>query len=89
MSIVADIVAKVVAALLAYWSGERQRRESNEAREDLGATRAETETETVIAEIADERSKVPVGGSATDIAARLRSRRTARGPQYGDEPPAG
>ena len=41
MSFFAEIVAKIVAALLAFWSGERQRRESNEAREELGAARAE------------------------------------------------
>ena len=41
MSLIADIIAKVVAAFLAFWSGERQRRESNEAREKLGAARAE------------------------------------------------
>ena len=41
MSFVADIIAKVVAALLAWWSGERQRRENAIAREDLGAAKAE------------------------------------------------
>lgn len=40
MSLIAEIVAKVVAAFLAFWSGERQRRESNEAREELGAAKA-------------------------------------------------
>lgn len=42
MAFVADIIAKLFAALLAFWSGERQRRESNEAREELGAARAES-----------------------------------------------
>ena len=41
MSFLAEIVAKVVAALLAFWSGERQRRENATAREELGAARAE------------------------------------------------
>lgn len=41
MSIIADIIAKVVAAFLTWWSGERQRREAAIAREDLGAARAE------------------------------------------------
>ena len=91
MSFLAEIVAKVVAALLAFWAGERQRREGNEAREDLGAARAEAETQDVISEIADERSQVATGGTAADIASRLRSRRSdaSRGPRYSEEPPAG
>ena len=89
MSLIADIIAKILAALLAFWSGERWRRENAAAREDLGATRAESETEEVIAEIADERSQVVTGGDARAIADRLRSRRTARGPRYGEGPPAG
>ena len=91
LSLIPEIVAKVVAALLAWWSGERQRRESATAREELGAARAEAETQDVISEIADARSKVATGGSASDIANRLRARRSdaARGPRYSEEPPAG
>jgi len=41
VSLIADIIAKLFAALLAFWSGERQRRENAIAREELGAARAE------------------------------------------------
>ena len=41
MTLIADIIAKLFAALLAFWSGERQRRENAIAREDLGAAKAE------------------------------------------------
>lgn len=41
MSFVADLIAKVVAAFLAFLAGERQRRENAIAREDLGAAKAE------------------------------------------------
>ena len=40
MNFLADLIAKLFAALLAFWSGERQRRESNQAHEELGASKA-------------------------------------------------
>ena len=42
LSLIPEIIAKVVAALLAFWAGERQRRENEIAREELGAARAES-----------------------------------------------
>ena len=40
MSLIADILAKLFAAFLAFWAGERQRRENDAAREALGAAKA-------------------------------------------------
>lgn len=40
MSLIADIIAKVVAAFLAFVAGERQRRDNDAAREALGAAKA-------------------------------------------------
>lgn len=52
----------------------RQDHEREEAKVDAKLAEAESETQDVIGEIADERSKLPIGGSANDIAARLRNR---------------
>lgn len=40
MSIIAEIVAKILATLLSWWSSESARRESNKAHEELGAAKA-------------------------------------------------
>lgn len=84
-----ELIAKIVTALLAFWAGERQRADDMSAHEAKGAADAEAETEEVIAEIADARSKVITGGDARTIADRLRGRKSGRGPNYSEEPPAG
>lgn len=89
MSWLADLIAKVVTALLAFWAGERQRADDIAAHEAKGAAEADAETEDVISEIADKRSQVVTGGDARTLADRLRGRKSGRGPNYSEEPPAG
>lgn len=40
MTFLADLIAKLFAAFLAYWAGERQRRDTAKALEEAGAFKA-------------------------------------------------
>lgn len=73
---IAEIIRGIVAALLGFLAARFDKAKSDQALQDAAVSKAEAATEEVITEIADERSQVVTGGSAADIAQRLRSRKS-------------
>lgn len=75
---VAEFLAPLLTALLSpvlsALRTKRQDLERDDATRKAATATAEAETTDVIAEIADARSQVPTGGSARDVAKRLRER---------------
>ena len=86
-SIIAAIVAAVLGALFGALRLRRQDNERDDAIKGKATAEAEVETQDVLGEIADARSKLPVGGSADDIASRLRKRRNFGNPGDRSETP--
>ena len=84
-AILAAIVSAVLGALFGALRLRRQDGERDEITKKAATAEAEVETQDVISEIADARSNLPVGGSAADIAARLRKRRNFGNPGSGQD----
>ncbi len=84
-SIIAAVVAAILGALFGALRLRRQDNERDDAIKGKATAEAEVETQDVIGEIADARSNLPVGGSAADIAARLRKRRSFGNPGTGED----
>ena len=76
MSWVADIVAGFFRSLFTWLEAMRQDKARVEAERDSAVASVDDETDDIIGEIADERSKVSQSSDADDIAKRLRSRKS-------------
>lgn len=85
---IGTIVAAILQAVFGWLEGFRRDKDRIDAHERAATSEAENETQAVLSELADKRSNVPVGGSAGDIAQRMRARKSGRGPRYSEEPPA-
>lgn len=84
-------LAAIVKAILEAIFGAREnaaaRADNNSAHERAGAAEAGNETQQTIAEIADERSKLPSGpDTPADLARRMRERAAGLRANGGDRP---
>lgn len=84
-----DLVAPLLSAALSSVLGALRTKRLDTERDQLNRSDARNEaareTEDVIAEIADDEKQIVVGGSANDIARRLRVRKSGASPD-GAEP---
>jgi hypothetical protein len=79
VSWVADIVAGFFRSLFTWLETMRRDKARVEAERDSAVASVDDETDDIIQEIADERSKVSQSSDADDIARRLRERKSTRG----------
>jgi hypothetical protein len=79
-ALIAQVIAGLFGRLLEALRLKRQDGERDDANRKSATAEAEVETQDVLGEIADARSRLPVGGSADDIASRLRKRRNFGNP---------
>jgi hypothetical protein len=78
MSLIGSIVGAIMRALFEAFASWRNDQDRIKANREAAVNSAALETQEAINEIADARSKLPAGGSADALAARLRSRKGAR-----------
>ncbi len=74
LKLVGELLAPLLNVLLGALRTRRLDEERDAANRDAATSQAEAQTEGAIAEIADAQKQISVGGSATDIARRLRER---------------
>lgn len=70
----ASLIEAIVSALLKFLGARIDKAKADATLQDAAVAKAETSTEEVLAGIADEQKQIDVGGSADDLAKRLRSR---------------
>lgn len=81
MAWLAELVARIVSALLTFWSGERARAEADDAHSRAGAADAALETQEAINDAADARAGLPAPPADPNVlAGELRAERTAASP---------
>jgi hypothetical protein len=75
MGFLGSIVAAILQVVFTAIAGWRRDKDRVDTHERAAKAEAETQTQTVIAEISDAQKQAPVGGSADDISERLLGKR--------------
>jgi len=83
-AVVAPVISAILNSVFGALRTKRLDHENVATHERAAKAEAESETREIIAEIADERSKVDVGDDADAIAARLRNRKQTGARNFGN-----